>query len=131
MRFMMMVIPKAYENADADFTPPADLVAKMTKYNESLAKAGVLLELNGLTPPAAGARVAFANGGRTTVIDGPYSESKELIGGYWMIQVKSQAEAIEWARRAPMLDGDMIEIRKVQELEDFPEDVRKAATGQR
>ncbi|MDE3151452.1 MAG: YciI family protein [Gemmatimonadota bacterium] len=129
MRFMMMVIPKVYEHADATFTPPADLVAKMTKYNDSLAKAGILLELNGLEPPAAGARVVFG-AGKTTVVDGPYSESKELVGGYWMIQAKSQAEAIEWARRAPMLDGDMIEIRKVQEIEDFPEDVQKAARGE-
>lgn len=128
MRFMMLVIPKVYENAGADFNPPADLVAKMTKYNDALAKAGVLLGLEGLRPPAAGARVKFARG-KTTVIDGPFTESKELIGGYWMIQVRSQDEAIEWAKRAPMLDGDVIEIRQVQELEDFPPDVQKAARG--
>ena len=126
MRFMMMVIPKAYESAAADFVPPVDLVAKMTKYNESLTKAGVLLGLDGLTPPAKGARVKFA-GGKPNVADGPFTESKELVGGYWMIQVKSQAEAIEWAKRAPMLDGDVIEVRQVQEIEDFPPDVRKAA----
>jgi len=126
MRFMMLVIPKAYENAGADFTPPADLVAKMTKYNESLSKAGVLLGLDGLHPPAKGARVKFG-GGKPTVVDGPFTESKELIGGYWMIQVKSRAEAVEWARRAPMLDGDMIEVRQVQELEDFPPEIQKAA----
>lgn len=128
MRFMLMVIPKVYENAGADFNPPADLVAKMAKFNNSMSQAGVLLELNGLRPPAAGARVKFG-AGKTTVIDGPFSESKELVGGYWMIQCKSQQEAIEWARRAPMLDGDMIEVRRVQEMEDFPEDVQKAAQG--
>mgnify|MGYP001605714979 CR=1 FL=1 len=128
MRCMRLVIPKAYENADADFVPPADLVARMTKYNESLTKAGILLGLDGLTPPAKAARVAFG-GGKPRVIDGPFAETKELVGGYWMIQVKSREEAIEWAKRAPMLDGDVIEVRQVQELEDFPEDVRRAAGG--
>jgi len=126
MRFMLLVIPKVYENAGADFNPPADLVEKMSKFNRSMTQAGVLLELNGLRPPAAGARVKFG-GAKTTVIDGPFAEAKECVGGYWMIQVKSQAEAIEWARRAPMLDGDVIEVRRVQEMEDFPEDVRKAS----
>ncbi len=125
-RFMMLVIPKAYENAAADFVPPADLVAKMTKYNESLAKAGIVLGLDGLHPPVKGTRVKFA-GGKPKTIDGPFTESKELIGGYWMIQVKSKEEAVEWAKRAPMLDGDIIEVRQVQEIEDFPEDVRRAA----
>jgi len=126
MRFMMLVIPKAYEKAGADFVPPAELVAKMTKYNDSLSKAGVLLSLDGLAPPATAARVKFG-GGKTKVVDGPFMESKELVGGYWMIQVKSQEEAIEWAKRAPMLDGDVIEVRRVTEIEDFPLDVRKAA----
>ncbi|PYO35146.1 MAG: transcription initiation protein [Gemmatimonadetes bacterium] len=126
MRFMMLVIPKAYEKAGADFVPPADLVARMTKYNESLTKAGVLLGLDGLTPPAKGSRVKFS-GGKPNVTDGPFTESKELVGGYWMIQVKSKEEAVEWAKRAPMLDGDIIEVRQVQEIEDFPPDVRKAA----
>jgi hypothetical protein len=126
MRFMMLVIPKAYENARADFVPPADLIAKMTKYNESLTKAGIVLALDGLHPPVKGTRVKFA-GGKPKTIDGPFTESKELIGGYWMIQVKSKEEAVEWAKRAPMLDGDIIEVRQVQEIEDFPEDVRRAA----
>jgi hypothetical protein len=126
MRFMMLVIPKAYENAPADFVPPADLVAKMAQYNESLAKAGVLLGLDGLAPPAKAARVRFA-GGKAKVTDGPFGETKELIGGYWTIQVKSREEAVEWAKRAPMLDGDIIEVRQVQELSDFPPDVQKAA----
>src|SRR5882762_2541820 len=125
-RFMMLVIPKAYENVPADFVPPADLVAKMTKYNESLAKAGIVLGLDGLHPPVKGTRVKFA-GGKPKTIDGPFTESKELIGGYWIIQVKSKEEAVEWAKRAPMQDGDIIEVRQVQEIEDFPPDVRKAA----
>lgn len=126
MRFMMLVIPKAYETGAADFVPPADLVARMTKYNESLTKAGVLLGLDGLAPPARAARVAFA-GGKSRVTDGPFAEAKEMVGGFWMIQARSREEAIEWARRAPMLDGDVIEVRQVQEIEDFPPDVRKAA----
>jgi hypothetical protein len=126
MRFMMLVIPKGYEKAAADFVPPADLVAKMNKYNESLAKAGVVLGLDGLHPPAGGARVRFA-GGNAKVTDGPFTEAKEVLGGYWMIQVKSKAEAIEWAKRAPMQDGDIIEVRQVWELSDFPPDFQKAA----
>lgn len=130
MRFMMLVIPKAYneENVPADFAPPADLVAKMTKYNESLAEAGVLLSLDGLTPPARAARVTFG-GPKPSVTDGPFAEAKEMVGGFWIIQTESREEAIDWARRAPMLDGDIIEVRQVQELEDFPEDVRRAAGG--
>ncbi len=126
MRFMMLVIPKAYEKAGADFVPPVDLIAKMTKYNESLTKAGVLLGFDGLQPPAKAARVRFA-GGKPTVTDGPFAEAKELVGGYWMIQVKSKEEAVEWAKRAPMLEGDVIEVRQVQELSDFPPDVQEAA----
>jgi len=126
MRFMMLVIPKAYETASAEFVPPADLVARMARYNESLTKAGVLLGLDGLHPPAKAARVQFSSS-QPTVIDGPFAESKELIGGYWLIQVKSKDEAIEWAKRAPMLPGDIIEVRQVQELSDFPPDVQRAA----
>ena len=126
MRFMMLVIPKAYEHAGADFVPPADLVAKMTNYNESLSKAGVLLSLDGLQPPARAARVTFGSG-KPRVSDGPFAESKELVGGYWMIQAKSREEAVEWAKRAPMLDGDIIEVRQVHEISEFPEDVRRAA----
>jgi hypothetical protein len=123
---MNLVIPKVYETATADFVPPADLVAKMAKYNDSLAKAGVLLALDGLAPPAKAARVAFENG-KPVVKDGPFTESKEIVGGYWIIQVRSREEAVEWARRAPMLDGDVIEVRQIQEMEDFPEDVQAAA----
>jgi hypothetical protein len=130
MRFLLLVIPKAYEKAGADFVPSADLVAKMTKFNESMTKAGVVLALDGLHPPAKGARVKFG-GGKPKVVDGPFTESKELVGGFWMIQVKSKEEAIEWAKRAPMLDGDIIEVRQVQELSEFPPDVQAAARGGR
>jgi hypothetical protein len=126
MRYMMIVIPKGYDTAAPGATPPADLVAKMTKYNESLAKAGILLALDGLHPPSTGSRVKFS-GGKSTVADGPFAEAKEVVGGYWMIQVKSKEEAIEWAKRAPMPDGDVIELRRVQEIAEFPPEVQKAA----
>ncbi len=126
MRFMMLVHPKGYATAAPGTLPDPALVERMSKYNDSLAKAGVLLTLDGLHPPSAGARVAFA-GGKPTVTDGPFAEVKEVVGGYWMIQVKSRAEAIEWARRAPMPDGDVIEVRQVHELADFTPEARKAA----
>jgi len=128
MRFMMLVIPKGYESAPPNQAPPADAVAKMMKYNEDLSKAGVLLSLDGLKPPSAGVRVSFS-GGKPKVTDGPFSEAKECVGGYWMIQVKSKEEAIEWAKRAPMGDNEIIEVRQVQEMEDFPADVQAAAAG--
>jgi hypothetical protein len=128
MRFMMLVIPKGYEKAAPGAMPDAKLVEKMMTYNKSLGEAGVLLALDGLHPPSMGARVAFS-GGKPKVTDGPFSEAKEVLGGYWMIQVKSKGEAIEWASRAPMPDGDVIEIRQLQEMSDFPEDVKQAAAG--
>ncbi len=128
MRFMMLVIPKDYEKAAPDAAPDPKVVEKMMKYNEDLAKAGVLLSLDGLKPPSAGVRVSFT-GGKPKVIDGPFAESKECVGGYWMIQVKSKEEAIEWAKRAPMPDGETIEVRQVQEMDDFPADVQAAASG--
>ena len=126
MRFMMLVIPKGYETASPGTAPDAKAVERMMKYNEELQKAGVLLALDGLHPPSMGARVSFA-GGMPTVTDGPFAEAKEVIGGYWMIQVRSKAEAIEWATRAPMGENEIIEVRQVQELDDFPDDVKKAA----
>jgi hypothetical protein len=128
MRFMMLMIPKGYENAPAGTTPDAKGVAAMMKYNESLLKAGVLLSLDGLHPPSMGARVSFA-GGKPTVRDGPFAEAKEVVGGYWMIQVSSRDEAIEWAKRCPGSGNEVIEIRQVQEMSDFPADVRQAAEG--
>jgi len=108
--------------------PDAVAVEAMMKYNESLQKAGVLLALDGLHPPSMGAGVTF-DSGRPSVTDGPFAEAKEVLGGYWMIQVKSKAEAIEWASRCPASDNEVIEIRQVQEMSDFPEDVQKAAVG--
>ena len=128
MRFMMLVIPKGYESARPDQAPDAAAVAKMMKYNEDLAKAGVLLSLDGLKPPSAGVRVSYS-GGKPKVTDGPFAEAKECVGGYWMIQVKSKEEAIEWAKRAPMSLGEIIEVRGVHEMEDFPADVQAAAAG--
>jgi hypothetical protein len=126
MRFMMLMIPKGYEKAEAGEMPTAEMVAEMARYNEALTKAGVLLALDGLHPASNGARVSFA-GGKPTVTDGPFAEAKELLGGYWMIQVKSKDEAIAWARRCPAQDGDVIEVRQVQEMSDFPPEVQKAA----
>jgi hypothetical protein len=126
MRFMMLVIPKGYENAKPGTAPDAKAVEKMMKYNESLQKAGVLLALDGLHPPSAGARVSFS-GGKPRVTDGPFAEAKEVVGGYWMIQVKSKEEAVEWASRCPASDNEMIEVRQVQEFTDFPPDVQEAA----
>ena len=126
MRFMMLMIPKGYEKAAPGAMPDAKAVAAMMKYNESLQKAGVLLALDGLHPPSMGARVSFS-GGKAKVTDGPFSEAKEVLGGYWMIQVKSKEEAIEWASRCPASDNEVIEVRQVQELSDFPADVQKAA----
>jgi hypothetical protein len=127
MRFMMLMIPKGYEKAEPGAVPTAEAVAAMMKYNEQLQKAGVLLALDGLHPPSTGARVTFA-GGKTKVTDGPFTEAKEVVGGYWMIQVKSREEAIEWAKRCPG-DDCTIEVRQVQEMSDFPADVQQAAAG--
>jgi hypothetical protein len=128
MRFMMLMIPKGYENAAPDAMPDPRAVAAMMKYNESLQKAGVLLALDGLHPPSAGARVSFS-GGNAKVTDGPFAEAKEVIGGYWMIQVKSKEEAIEWATRCPGSDNETIEIRQVHEFSEFPPEVQEAAAG--
>ena len=120
MRFMMLMYPGA--KAETGAMPDEKLIAAMMKYNEDLTKAGVLLALDGLHPSSKGARVKYA-GGKATVIDGPFSESKELIGGYWMIQVKSKEEAVEWAKRVPAQDGEMVELRQVFEMADFGPDI--------
>lgn len=128
MRFMMLMIPKVYADggASADLRPDAKGVEAMMKYNEQLAKAGVLIALDGLHPPVAGARVSF-NGGTPKVADGAAKGAKEVLGGYWMINVKSKQEAVDWATRCPAAPGDIIEIRQVFEMSDFPADVQKAA----
>jgi hypothetical protein len=128
MRFMMLMIPKGYEKAAPGTMPDAERVAAMMKYNESLQKAGVLLALDDLHPPAMGARVSFA-GGKPKVTDGPFAEAKEVLGGYWMIEVKSKEEAVDWASRCPASDNEIIEVRQVQELTEFPADVQKAAAA--
>jgi hypothetical protein len=128
MRFMMLMIPKGYEIAPPGVDLPVDRVETMMKYNESLQKAGVLLALDGLHPLSMGARVSFA-GNKPKVTDGPFAEAKEVLGGYWIIDVRSKEEAIEWAKRCPASENEVIEIRQVQEISDFPEDVRRAAAG--
>ncbi len=126
MRFMMLMIPKGYEDAAPGTMPDPTAVAAMMRYNESLQKAGVLLALDGLHPPSMGARVSFS-GGKPSVTDGPFTEAKEVLGGYWMIQVKSKEEAIAWASRCPASDNEVIEVRQVQEFDDFSPEVQAAA----
>ncbi len=126
MKFMMMVIPKGYENAAPGTMPDPKHVQEMMKYNESLQKAGVLLDLNGLHPPSTAARITFSNK-KPTVTDGPFAEAKETVGGYWMIQAKSREEAIQWASRAPMNDNEVIEVRQVHEMSEFPPEVQEKA----
>jgi len=125
MRFMMLMIPKGYENAAPGTTPDPKAVEAMMKYNDSLQKAGVLLSLDGLHPPSMGARISFS-GGKPSVTDGPFAETKEILGGYWMIQVRSKEEAIEWATRCPAADNEIIEVRQVFEMSDFPPEVQQA-----
>jgi hypothetical protein len=117
MRFMMLMYPGA--KAEAGNLPDKKAIEAMMKYNEELKKAGVLLALDGLQPSAKGARITFS-GGKPAVIDGPFSEAKELVGGYWMIQVKSKEEAIEWASRCPASDTEKIDLRQVFVFSDFP-----------
>jgi hypothetical protein len=131
MRFMMLMIPHVYQGPGgktlpADFAPDAEGVAEMTKYNEDLANSGALLSADGLHPIDRGARVSFP-AGKPHVTDGPFTESKEVLGGYWIIQASSKEEAVEWARRCPARDGDVIEVRQVFEMADFPADVQQAA----
>ena len=117
MRFMLLV--KADKNSEAGILPDEKLLTEMTKFNEQMVKSGVMLAGEGLQASSKGARVTF-KGGKPTVTDGPFAEAKELVAGFWLIQVKSKEEAIEWARRVPFVDGE-IEVRQVFELEDFGE----------
>ncbi|MFF5990780.1 YciI family protein [Prauserella flavalba] len=116
MRFMMIV--KGNEDTESGAVPSEEELAEMGRYNEELVKAGVMLDGNGLLETAKGAKVRYQGKGKTTVVDGPFTETKELIAGYWIIDVKSKDEAIEWARRIPFVEGE-VEIRKVAEPEDF------------
>jgi hypothetical protein len=124
MRFMMFMYPGI---TDEDWMPSPEALAEMGRYNEELTKAGVLLALDGLHPTTEGARVSFA-GGNVTVVDGPFTETKEVVGGYWMIEVSSREEAVEWARRCPGSNGNVIEVRRVFEMSDFPPEVHEAAS---
>lgn len=128
MRFMMLMIPLGYEAAPPDVQLDPERVAAMMRYNKALEDAGVLITLDGLHPPSMGARVSFATG-VPVVTDGPFIEAKEVLGGYWMIEVASRAEAIAWARKCPAAPNEIIEIRQVQEMADFPQDVQQAAAG--
>jgi hypothetical protein len=124
MRFMMLMYPGS--KAETGALPDAKVVAAMMKYNEELTRAGVLLALDGLQPSSKGVRVRLS-GGKRTIVDGPFSEAKELIGGYWLIQVRSKEEAVAWASRVPLADDEMVELRQVFELSDFPAEVQKLA----
>jgi hypothetical protein len=125
MRFMMFMYP---EISEAEWNPSAEAVAEMSRYNEELRKAGMLLALDGLHPPGEGASVSFDADGVKAVVDGPFAEAKEVVGGYWLIQARSRDEAVEWAKRCPGREC-RIEVRRVFEMEDFPEDVQAAAAG--
>jgi hypothetical protein len=123
MRFMMLMLPG--EKAEAGVLPAPEFFAEMMKYNQALADAGVLLSGEGLHPTAKGARISF-RGGKPAVTDGPFAETKEVIGGYWMIQVASKEEAVAWAMRCPAMEDDRLEIRQVQEMSDFPDEIVEA-----
>jgi len=129
MRFMMLMIPKGYDSAPPGTMPEdAAAIAAMMKYNEALQQAGVLITCDGLHPPSMGARVSFA-GGKPLVTDGPFAEVKEVLGGYWMIEVASRDEAIAWAKRCPGGPNEVIEIRQVQEVADFSDEVQSELAG--
>src|SRR6201991_1133500 len=128
MRFMMLMIPRGYETAAAGAMPSAEAVAAMMKYNEALKDAGVLITLDGLHPPSMGARVSFATG-KPVVTDGPFTEAKEVLGGYWMIAVASREAAIAWASQCPASANEIIEIRQVHEMTDYAEEFHKNAAG--
>ena len=128
MRFMMLMIPLGYETAPPDVQLDPAAASAMMKYNEALQQAGVLITLEGLHPPSMGARVSFASG-KPMVTDGPFAEAKEVLGGFWMIDVASREEAIAWASRCPAGPNEIIEIRQVQEMADFSPDVQDALVG--
>ena len=129
MRFMMIVIPKGYESAPADAMPDAETVGAMDRYNNELLKAGVVLAMDGLHPPSTGVRVTFP-GGKPVLKDGPFPEAKEVVGGFWLIDVKSKAEALKWAKRIPGGDDMTVEVRQVQEWDDFTPEVQAAAKNE-
>lgn len=120
MRFMMFMYPQI---SDKEWEPSADALAAMSRYNIELREAGVLLALDGLRPSSDGASVVF-EGSEARVIDGPFAEAKEVVGGYWIIQARSTEEALEWAKRCPGVDC-RVEVRQIMELEDLPQDIQQ------
>ena len=126
MRFMMLMIPKGYETAPPGTLPEAEAMKPMMRYNEELQRSGILRGCEGLHPPSMGARVSF-EGGKPKVTDGPFTEAKEVLGGFWIIDVKSKEEAIEWASRCPAGENELIEIRQIQEISDYDEEAQKVA----
>ena len=121
MKFMMLMIPAVYQGGkklDPAFTPDPKKVEQMGRFNEEMAKALTLLDLNGLHPPSSGSRVSFSQG-KPTITDGPFIEAKEVLGGYWMVEANSKEEVVKWAAKCPADDGDTIEIRQVFAPEDF------------
>jgi hypothetical protein len=124
MRFMMFI---KIEAGDENFEPTADDAAAMMKYNEELQKAGALLALDGLQPPSKGATITFGADGKATVVDGPFAEAKEVIGGYWIIQAKTKEEAVEWAKRVPCYPGQTIELRQIFDMADYSPEVQEVA----
>ncbi len=124
MRFMLFIYPGL--ETEGDWTPDVEAVAAMGRYNEELTKAGVLLALDGLHPSSESARISFADGKRV-VTDGPFADTKELIGGYWIIQAASKEEAVEWAKRCPVGGDVVLELRRIFEMSDFPAELQDAA----
>ena len=126
MKFLMLMIPHGYQPGtppaerigDGGKTPKLEDLEKMGKFNDELAKAAKMIDIDGLRPPSDGARITFADG-KPTVTDGPFSESKEVIGGYWIFEIGSREEALEWAKRVPAEPGDVIELRPIWELSDL------------
>jgi hypothetical protein len=134
MRFQVFMIPAVYQpkngrNTDPHFTPDPEMMKKRGLFNDELRKATTLIALDGLHPLTTGARLAFS-GGKATVTDGPSIEAKEVVGGYWMLEAKSKQQVVDWFKRCPAQDGDVIEIRQVHEMSDFPADVQAAARGE-
>jgi hypothetical protein len=125
MRFMMLMYPQIEES---EWTPKGEAFEAMGRYNDELQKAGVLLSLDGLRPPSEGASVSFDDQGRAAVTDGPFAETKEVVGGYWLIQARSEEEALEWATRVPG-ESCRVEVRRIFELEDFPQEIRDTYKG--
>jgi hypothetical protein len=130
MRFLVFMIPAVYQpkngkNTDPNFVPDAEMMAKMGRFNDELRKAGALVSLDGLQPLTTGARLAFS-GGAARVTDGPSVVAKDVVGGYWMLEADSKQQVVEWMKRCPAQDGDVIEIRQVFEMSDFPADIQAA-----